>query len=131
GKHRLFYMLRYLNCKIFRFLVKTITVTEGHHRKFGFKGDNKTAKKASFQFPKSLTIDRESLFIADTDNNRIRAINLSTGVITTVAGDGVNAYAGDEIMEQQQKLVYQYQLILLLIRQETYLFLTKKIMLLG
>ncbi len=63
--------------------------------KFGFKGDNKTAKKASFQFPKSLTTDRENLFIADTGNNRIRAINLSTGVITTVAGDGVNAYAGD------------------------------------
>jgi len=63
--------------------------------KIGFKGDNKTAKKASFQFPKSLATDRESLFIADTGNNRIRAINLSTGVITTIAGDGVNAYAGD------------------------------------
>lgn len=25
-------MLRYLGCKIFRFLVKTITVTEGHHQ---------------------------------------------------------------------------------------------------
>ncbi|MBL8194852.1 MAG: hypothetical protein JNM06_13730, partial [Blastocatellia bacterium] len=63
--------------------------------KFGFKGDNKTAKKASFQFPKSLTTDRENLFIADTGNNRIRAINLSTGVIRTIAGDGVSAYAGD------------------------------------
>ena len=63
--------------------------------KLGFKGDNKTAKKASFQFPKFLATDRESLFIADTGNNRIRAINLTTGVIRTVAGDGVNAYAGD------------------------------------
>ncbi|MFY9224546.1 MAG: hypothetical protein WAQ98_17865, partial [Blastocatellia bacterium] len=63
--------------------------------KIGFKGDNKTAKKASFQFPKTLATDRESLFIADTGNNRIRAINLATGVIRTVAGDGVNAYAGD------------------------------------
>lgn len=73
--------------------------------KLGFKGDNKTAKKASFQFPKSLTTDRENLFIADTGNNRIRAINLSTGVIRTIAGDGVNAYAGDNAAATKASLV--------------------------
>ena len=28
------------------------------------------------------------LFIADIDNNRIREVNLATGMITTVAGNG-------------------------------------------
>lgn len=76
-------------------LSSSIISTFAGSGKIGFKGDNKTAKKASFQFPKTLATDRESLFIADTGNNRIRAINLATGVIRTVAGDGVNAYAGD------------------------------------
>ena len=29
------------------------------------------------------------------DNNRIREVNLSTGVITTVAGNGTEGYSGD------------------------------------
>ena len=32
------------------------------------------------------------LYIADTDNHRVRAVNLATGVITTVVGDGVDAF---------------------------------------
>ena len=35
------------------------------------------------------------LFIADANDNRIREVNLSTGVITTVAGDGTGGYVGD------------------------------------
>ena len=35
------------------------------------------------------------LFIADTGNNRIREVNLATGVITTVAGNGTCGYSGD------------------------------------
>ena len=35
------------------------------------------------------------LFIADADNNRVREVNLTTGVITTVAGNGIGGYSGD------------------------------------
>ena len=35
------------------------------------------------------------LFIADYGNNRIREVNLATGVITTVAGNGTDGYSGD------------------------------------
>ena len=35
------------------------------------------------------------LFIADTYNNRIREVNASTHVITTVAGNGTAGYSGD------------------------------------
>ena len=36
-----------------------------------------------------------NLYIADFGNNVIREVNLSTGVITTVAGDGAAGYSGD------------------------------------
>jgi hypothetical protein len=35
------------------------------------------------------------LFIADTQNNRIREVNHATGLITTVAGNGTQGYSGD------------------------------------
>ena len=37
------------------------------------------------------------LFIADEGNDRIREVNLSSGLITTVAGDGTAGYNGDGI----------------------------------
>ena len=37
------------------------------------------------------------LFIADIGNKRIREVNLSTGIITTVAGTGTAGYNGDGI----------------------------------
>jgi hypothetical protein len=37
----------------------------------------------------------ENLYIVDTDNHRIRKVNGSTGIITTIAGNGLDTYAGD------------------------------------
>jgi len=36
-----------------------------------------------------------NLFIADTYNNRLRRVDASTGIITTVAGNGQFSFAGD------------------------------------
>ena len=36
-----------------------------------------------------------NLYFADADNDRVRMINLTAGVITTVAGTGVRGYSGD------------------------------------
>ena len=35
------------------------------------------------------------MYIADTDNNRIRKVTVSTGIITTIAGTGTASYSGD------------------------------------
>ena len=35
------------------------------------------------------------MYIADTDNNRIRKVTVSTGIITTIAGTGSGSYSGD------------------------------------
>ena len=36
-----------------------------------------------------------NLYIADTSNNRIRKVTVSTGIITTIAGTGTASYSGD------------------------------------
>jgi len=35
------------------------------------------------------------VYIADRDNNRIRKVTASTGIITTIAGTGTGSYSGD------------------------------------
>lgn len=42
-----------------------------------------------------LSDDDHYLYFADTDNHRVRYIDLTTGIIDTYAGNGVAAYAGD------------------------------------
>ncbi len=36
-----------------------------------------------------------NVYIADTQNNRIRKVTVSTGIITTFAGTGTDSYSGD------------------------------------
>ncbi len=35
------------------------------------------------------------MYIADTSNNRVRKVTVSTGIITTFAGTGTGSYSGD------------------------------------
>ena len=35
------------------------------------------------------------MYIADTENHRIRKVTVSTGIITTIAGTGTGSYSGD------------------------------------
>jgi DNA-binding beta-propeller fold protein YncE len=45
--------------------------------------------------PVALVLDGTRLYIADQSNNRIRILDLDSGVITTVAGTGDSGYNGD------------------------------------
>ena len=61
----------------------------------GFSGDGGAATAASLNHPKGVAIDSAgNLFIADTNNSRIRKVNTS-GVIITVAGNGTSGFSGD------------------------------------
>jgi hypothetical protein len=60
----------------------------------GFSGDGGPALNAQFNYPSWLCVDnnRNELYVVDYWNYRIRSINLSTGIITTLAGNGTDAY---------------------------------------
>jgi hypothetical protein len=62
----------------------------------GYSGDGGPALNATFSTLKGLATDSQNnLYIADASNNAIRMIDVSTGYIYTVAGDGVVGYSGD------------------------------------
>jgi sugar lactone lactonase YvrE len=62
----------------------------------GFSGDGGPAISAQLNMPTALAVDAQNnLFVADTNNNRIRKIDLVTGIITTIAGNGTAGVSGD------------------------------------
>ena len=62
----------------------------------GYSGDNGPATAAELDDPRGVAVDAAGdLFIADYGNNLVREVNHATGVITTVAGNGIDGYSGD------------------------------------
>ena len=62
----------------------------------GFTGNNGPATSAQLTYPRSIALDGDKyLYISEPIINRIRRIDLSTGIITLVVGDGVSRYNGD------------------------------------
>jgi sugar lactone lactonase YvrE len=67
-------------------------------------GDDKPATSISLWLPSGVAVDGSgNLFIADTENNRIRRVD-SAGRIATVAGTGVRGYDGDDKPATSAKL---------------------------
>jgi len=63
-----------------------------------YSGDGGLAVEAGLNEPAALALsDGGLLYIADQNNNRVRAVDVSTGVICTVAGTGTAAYNGDGV----------------------------------
>ena len=62
----------------------------------GFGGDNSQATSARFYQPTSIATDRfGNLYIGDVGNNRIRKVDISTDIITTIAGGDSSGYTGN------------------------------------
>ena len=71
---------------------------------FGFSGDNGPATAAELDSLASIDLDAKGdLFIVDEGNQRIREVNTS-GVISTVAGNGTAGYNGDHIPATRAEL---------------------------
>src|SRR5215212_6603184 len=71
----------------------TITTVAGTGR-FGFSGDGGPATEAKLTASDVALDDKGNLYIADTENNRIRKVDRD-GIIHTVAGTGKEGYSGD------------------------------------
>ena len=71
----------------------------------GFTGDGGPATAAKLNGPLNLKLDGNgNLFICDYGNSVVRKINLTTGIITTVAGDGTILYSGENKLATQAAL---------------------------
>lgn len=72
-----------------------IITTVAGSGKAGFSGDGGLALSASLLSPTDVAVDlKGNLYIADEYNNRIREVD-TNGVMSTVAGNGAAAFAGD------------------------------------
>jgi len=62
----------------------------------GFEGDGGPATSAKLNNPRGVFVDTSGdIYIADTDNHRIRKVDAGTQQISTVAGSGSGGFSGD------------------------------------
>ncbi len=65
----------------------------------GYAGNNVPATSANIDNPTAMAFDNNgNLVFADGANCRIRRINMTTGIITTIAGTGASNYFGNNIV---------------------------------
>jgi len=75
----------------------------------GFSGDGGLALNASFNQISHLTFDPNwNLIISDRLNHRIRKLDFSTGIVTTLVGNGQTDYPGDGHLPLQIGLDFPY-----------------------
>ncbi len=77
----------------------------------GYYGDGGAATASILHNPTGVALDNAgNLLIADGSNNRVRMVNRSTGIITTIAGNGIAGFTGDGTAATGARLNYPYAL---------------------
>jgi hypothetical protein len=81
------------NCVYAQNYVTTVAgrhpISPVHYDSCGFYGDGGPAASALMDYPAGLCRDKQgNLYVAAIGNNRIRKVNLGSGIITTIAGGG-------------------------------------------
>ena len=91
------YIADYFNNRIRKVTASTgIISTVAGNGTAGFAGDGAAATAASLNGPKGVAVDGAgNLYIADSNNHRVRKVTAGTGFISTVAGNGNSVASGD------------------------------------
>ncbi len=73
----------------------------------GFGGDGGPAREATFDYLMCVSLDRSesALYVADMKNLRVRKIDLASGIVTTVAGNGEKGVPADGARAVESPLV--------------------------
>jgi hypothetical protein len=62
----------------------------------GYNGDNIQATAATLYYPQDVFLDSyDNLYVCDSYNHRVRKVDVSTGLITTLVGTGTASSTGD------------------------------------
>ncbi len=89
--------------------IRTLTGTPGEA---GFAGDGR-ATGIRFHWPQELQLsDDGTLLVADVFNHRVRAVDLRSGIVRTVAGTGGKTYAAENVAVPGAVLPYPYSVAL-------------------
>jgi uncharacterized protein (TIGR03437 family) len=100
-----------LNTNVIRKVVAAtgIITTVAGNGSAGYSGDGGPAPKAELKSPAGVAVDGSgNLYIADQYNCSIRKVASATGIITTVAGNGVAGYSGDGGQATNAQISYPY-----------------------
>lgn len=86
-------------------------MTAAGNGNYGYSGDGGLATEAGLQYAFGVAVGEDgTVYVADTYSHRIRAVDSATGVITTIAGNGIAGHSGDGGPANQASLAYPYSL---------------------
>ena len=75
----------------------------------GYSGDGGPATSALLKYPVAIAVDNAgNVYFSDNGNDCIRKITVATGIITTIAGNGIQGYSGDGGVATSARLSYPF-----------------------
>ncbi|MBI3784837.1 MAG: hypothetical protein HY270_15695 [Deltaproteobacteria bacterium] len=105
------YVAEFSGNRIRRIAANGIITTVAGSGTWGNLGDGGAANQAQLANPTGIAIDpRGSLYIADYNNSKIRVVD-TTGIITTIAGDGFQGFVGDGGPAVASRLKLPYRVV--------------------
>lgn len=89
------YIVDHSGLRVRRVSPSGIITTVAGNGQYGYSGDGGPATSATFKYPEQVVVDDTgTLYITEPFGQRVRKVSPS-GIITTVAGTGVEGYSGD------------------------------------
>jgi hypothetical protein len=91
-----FYCCDFYNARIRKISATGVVSEVAGNGTSGYLGDGGQGTAAELNWPENVCVDAaNNVYVCDWMNNRVRKINVVTGIITTVVGTGVGGFTGD------------------------------------